>query len=221
MQRLLFAGDVQAELVRTDHGGAVRSGRRKLEAPSACGDPCTWCSRATGLGSLFSSQHEGAVREALRAMARRFRYPDLRFCQRGDSLHLLVRAKRRVSFQSFLAQLQGSSARRVTGARRGRTDRSIFRRYRLVACRQLGRDYLGVRHYVFRNAIEGALGVRVRRALEEGPRPTTSCTPVAVASGPRIALHGNGTRRKDPITVQADCGGAAANGRCRLRERMR
>jgi hypothetical protein len=32
-----------------------------------------------------------------------------------------------------------------------------------------GRDYFGVRHYVFRNEIEGTLGPRVRRAFEEGP----------------------------------------------------
>ena len=50
-----------------------------------------------------------------------------------------------------------------------------------------GRDYLGVRHYVFRNAIEGAEGVHVRRALEEGPVRTRHVQPSLSRAGPRPA----------------------------------
>jgi hypothetical protein len=32
-----------------------------------------------------------------------------------------------------------------------------------------GRDYWGLRHYVFRNQIEGDWGPRVREAFERGP----------------------------------------------------
>jgi hypothetical protein len=34
-----------------------------------------------------------------------------------------------------------------------------------------GRDYAGVRHYIFRNRIEADLGPGIRRAIENGPAP--------------------------------------------------
>src|SRR5882672_5889273 len=170
VQRLLFPRDVQAELVRTEHGGAVRRGRRKLERPVSVRRPMhvvLSSHRARGPWSL--RKHAPAVQGALREMAQRFGIRIYDFANVGSHLHLLVRARRRDSFQAFLRSFAGIVARQVTGARRGRPTGRFFSGLAWSRVVAWGRDYLGVRHYVFRNQIEGALGARVRRALEEGP----------------------------------------------------
>ena len=101
--------------------------------------------------------------------ARRFGVRVYEFANVGSHLHLLVRARRREAFQGFLRSFAGIVARRVTGARRGRATGRFFSDLAWSRVVSWGRDYLGVRHYVFRNQIEGELGSGVRRALELGP----------------------------------------------------
>jgi len=120
-------------------------------------------------------------------MARRFGIRIYDFANVGSHLHLLVRARRRESFQAFLRSFAGIVARRVTGARRGRPSGRFFDGSAWSRVVGWGRDYLGVRHYVFRNQIEGAEGVRVRRALEEGPVRTRQVQPSLSRAGPRPA----------------------------------
>jgi hypothetical protein len=123
--------------------------------------------KARGPWSL--RKHQRAVRDTLREMAHRFGVRVYDFANVGTHLHLLVRARRREAFQAFLRSFAGIVARRVTGARRGRPSGRFFDGLACSRVVEWGRDYLGVRHYVFRNEIEGALGPRVRRAFEEGP----------------------------------------------------
>ncbi len=186
VQRPLFAPDVHTELVRTEHGGAVRRGRRKLERPISVRRPMhvvLTSHRARGPWSLH--KHERAVRDALRAMAQRFGIRIYDFANVGSHLHLLVRARRRESFQGFLRSFAGIVARRVTGARRGRPSGRFFGGIAWSRVVAWGRDYLGVRHYVFRNEIEGALGAHVRRALEDGPVRTRRLQLSLPRAGPR------------------------------------
>ncbi len=190
MQLSLFARDLNAELVRTEHGGAVRRGRRKLERPVSVRRPMhlvLTSQRARGPWSL--RKHEHAVRNALRTMARRFGIRIYDFANVGTHLHLLVRARRRDSFQAFLRSFAGLIARRVTGARRGKPCGRFFDAIAWSRVVSWGRDYLGVRHYVFRNQIEGAEGANVRRALEEGPVRTRHAQPPLSRAGPRPASH--------------------------------
>jgi hypothetical protein len=167
----LFGPLVHAELTRCQHGGAIRQRRRKLARPVSTRRPMhlTLSSqRARGPWSL--RRHERAVAEVLRASARRHNVRVYEFANVGSHLHLLVRARRREDFQAFLRSFAGLVARRVTGSRRGRPLEggpfwSALAWSRLVAW---GRDYMGVRHYIFRNRIEATDGSAVRRALELG-----------------------------------------------------
>ena len=170
MQRSLFTREVHAELARTEHGGAVRRHRRKLERPVSVRRPMhVVLTSHRARGPLSLREHDRAVRDALRAMAHRFGIRIYDFANVGTHLHLLIRARRRESFQGFLRSFAGIVARRVTGARRGRPSGRFFSGIAWSRVVAWGRDYLGVRHYVFRNEIEGASGARVRRALEQGP----------------------------------------------------
>jgi REP element-mobilizing transposase RayT len=170
MQLGLFAKAVQSELARTAHGGSLRTGLRKLERPVSTRRPMhvvLTSERARGDWSL--RRHQRVVRDTLRSMARRFDVRVYDFANVGSHLHLLVRARRREAFQGFLRSFAGVVARRVTGARRGRPSGPFFKGLAWSRVVAWGRDYAGVRHYVFRNEIEGDRGPRVRRAFEQGP----------------------------------------------------
>jgi REP element-mobilizing transposase RayT len=175
MQLSLFTGRLQRELTRAEHGGVTRGEPyRKVARPVCTRRPMhvvLRSERARGAWSL--RKHESRINEALRACARRSGTRVYEFANVGSHLHLLLRARRRDGFQAFLRAFAGMAARIVTGARRGRPCGggpfwTTLAWSRIVAW---GRDYRGVRHYVFRNQIEGVVGPRIRHALERGPSP--------------------------------------------------
>jgi REP element-mobilizing transposase RayT len=175
MQLRLFARHpTHRDLARTEHGGDIRRGRRKLERPVSTRRPMhltLHSKRASGTWSML--RHRRGVHEALRACARRTGVRVYDFANVGSHLHLLVRARRRGAFQAFLRSFSGIVARIVTGARRGLPLRgghfwSALAWSRIVTW---GREYWTVRHYIFRNRIEATDGLAIRRALEHGPAP--------------------------------------------------
>jgi REP element-mobilizing transposase RayT len=124
-------------------------------------------------GPLSLLKHRRAVHEALRACARRSGVRVYDFANVGSHLHLLVRARRRPAFQAFLRSFAGIVARTVTGARRGKpfSDGHFWSALAWSRVVTWGRDYDGVRYYIFRNRIEADLGPAIRRAIEQGPAP--------------------------------------------------
>jgi hypothetical protein len=110
-------------------------------------------------------------------MARRFGVRVYDFANVGSHLHLILRARRREAFQSFLRSFAGIVARRVTGARRGQPAGRFFSGLAWSRVVSWGRDYIGLRHYVFRNQIEASSGPAVRRAFEQGPAPARGGRP--------------------------------------------
>jgi REP element-mobilizing transposase RayT len=173
MQLSLFDRHAQIELARTQHGGQVRRGQRKLERPVSTRRPMhvvLTSHRARGGWSL--RKHDRAIRQVLRRMARRFDVRVYDFANVGSHLHLVLRARRREGFQGFLRSFVGIVARRVTGAERARPRGPFFDGLAWSRVVSWGRDYWGLRNYVFRNEIEGALGPRIRQAFERGPTRT-------------------------------------------------
>jgi REP element-mobilizing transposase RayT len=114
-------------------------------------------------------KHDRAVKGALRTAAGRFAVRVYHFANVGTHLHLLLRARRREDLQGFLRSFAGIAARRITGARRGRPVGRFFDALAWSRVVAWGRDYFGVRHYIFRNTVEGELGPRIRSAMEKGP----------------------------------------------------
>src|SRR2546423_15002051 len=99
MQASLFSGELRRELARTEHGGAIRRRRRKLERPVSTRRPMhVVLSSRHARGACNLKKHDRAVREALRAMARRFEVPIYDFANAGWPLHVLLRAGRRARF---------------------------------------------------------------------------------------------------------------------------
>jgi REP element-mobilizing transposase RayT len=157
---------------RTGHGGDETRGRRKIERPVSTRRAMhvTLHSRRA-IGEWGLLRHRRAVRDALRACAQRSGVRVYDFANVGSHLHLLVRARRRESFQAFLRSFAGIVARRVTGAKRGRPigGGPFWTGLAWSRIVSWGRDYWGVRGYIFRNRIEATGGAAVRRAFEQGP----------------------------------------------------
>jgi REP element-mobilizing transposase RayT len=173
-QAHLFSGDLRRELNRTEHGGNRSSGQRKAERPVSTRRPIhvtLHSKRARGAWSL--RRHVPEVQKALRICARRSGVRIYEFANVGSHLHLLLRAKRRDAFQSFLRSFAGIVARIVTGARRGRPVAG-GRFWNGLAWSRIvtwGTDYWNVRRYIFINQIEGECGPAIRAAFERGPPP--------------------------------------------------
>jgi REP element-mobilizing transposase RayT len=187
MQLSIFDRYVRSELARTQHGGDVLRGRRKLERPVSTRRPMhlTLTSRrARGPWSL--RKHDRAVREVLRRMARRFEVRVYDFANVGSHLHLVLRARRREGFQGFLRSFAGIVARRVTGARRANPSGPFFDGLAWTRVVNWGRDYWGLRHYVFRNQIEGDQGPRIRKAFELGPNRSVDPPPSRGSRAPPL-----------------------------------
>jgi hypothetical protein len=130
------------------HPAKRQNGRRLESAP-------TPSRRATGPSGLRATKWREGVR----------------FCQRGVARAFAVRARRRDGFRAFLRSFAGIVARKVTGASRGRPLPG-GRFWRGLAWSRIvnwGRDYWGIRNYIFRNLIEATAGAAVRHALEQGP----------------------------------------------------
>ena len=126
MQLPLFDRPTRAELRRTEHGGDVRRGKRKLERPVSTRRPMhVVLTAARGRCSLL--RYDRIVRDVLRGMARRFDVRVYDFANVNSHLHIVVRARRREASQGFLRSFAGIVARRITGARRGRPCGAVFK----------------------------------------------------------------------------------------------
>ena len=146
---------------RSEHGGEIASGRRKLARPFDPKRPLHLvlrAERARGQWSLLRTENRRVVNEIL---VRAARANGVRIHEQGNSgnhLHLLVRARSRSGFQNFTRTIGALIARAVTGAKKGNPvgkfwDELIYSR--VVAW---GRDFRRVANYVVINELEG-LGV--------------------------------------------------------------
>jgi REP element-mobilizing transposase RayT len=160
---------------RTEHGGEIRRGLRKLERPIDLRRPLhvvLRSSRARGAWSLRAQTNERIVRWVMRRFARRYSVRIYEFANAGNHVHLLLRVKCREALQNFLRTFAGITARLVTGARKGW---AVGRFWDWLAYSRIvhwGRDFRGVRAYVVQNEWE-ALGYLPRRTarVSKHPRP--------------------------------------------------
>src|SRR5271156_4845013 len=93
------------DFTRTEHGGALRAGKRKLARPVATKRPMHLVMRSTRARagwSMASTTNSPRIHAIVFGSADRFRVQILRFANVGNHLHLVVQAKTRGGFQAFL-----------------------------------------------------------------------------------------------------------------------
>ena len=117
LQQASFGDNVIAQ-----HGGSARAGKRKTSRPLEPTLPLyvlLRSSRARGKWSLKRAGARATIDEILHELCQRHNIKLFAFATAMDQIHLLLRAKTRASFQSFLRAFAGLVARHITGARKG------------------------------------------------------------------------------------------------------
>jgi len=156
-RQLLLLTRAQLGPSRLEHGGAIGQGERKLARPFSGKRPMhlvLGSSRARGPWHLRRPQHAAKIHAAMRAAGRRHGVRVYEFANAGNHLHLLVRARSRAEFQSFLRGLAGIVARIVTGATKGRPIGKFWDSLAYSRVLQWGQELCGIRDYVLRNELE-------------------------------------------------------------------
>ena len=146
----------------SEHGGELSVGRRKTRRPVVIKRAMHLTLRSTkavGKWSLLHPRHRSFIGYAVATLSKRYDVKIYQFSNNGNHLHLLVKARTRRGFQSFLRLLSGRIALRITGAKKGNSLGSRF--WDLPAFTRIvewGRDFKHVTAYVIQN-INEALGL--------------------------------------------------------------
>lgn len=153
---------------KTEHGGEYSTGKRKTARPICTRRAMHLVLRstmATGRWSMLRPEHARFIRESLGTLSRRCDVRVYEFANSGNHLHLLLRAKHRRGFQSFLRRFAGLVALKMSGGVKGKP---LPRRFwdlpafsRIV---EWGRAFKLARNYVVKNVLEamGVVPYRVR-----------------------------------------------------------
>jgi REP element-mobilizing transposase RayT len=173
-RQLSFLRKLQCQTARTEHGGEVRVGRRKLIRPFDARRPLhvvLRSSRARGAWSLRGRPNERIVRTTMRRYPARYGVKVYEAATARNHIHMLLRSKCRLALQNFLRTFAGVTARLITGARKGRSVGTFWDYLAYSRIVQWGRDFAGVRAYVIQNELETLGGVPHRqRAPRRQPR---------------------------------------------------
>lgn len=156
---------------RTEHGGELRAGKRKIERPI---DPeralhvTLRSTRASGRLSLLSRTHVRQIEILRDRYARRFQVRVYRYANVGNHLHLAVKGKTREGIQNFFRAFSGGVARLVTQAKKGQAFGKFWDALIYTKVIEWGTQFKNTLDYVFMNQLEAA-GVW-HRSLGKPPR---------------------------------------------------
>ncbi|MDR3607597.1 MAG: transposase [Oligoflexia bacterium] len=159
---------------RTEHGGSIRQGRRKLARPLDPKRPLHLVLRsekAQGKLSLLYGQNWRKIEYLTARLSRRYGVRVYQFANSGNHLHLLVRGKTRKGLQDFLRVLSGKVAQLVTGAKKGQAFGKFWSALAYSRVVEWGRAFFEAKYYVLRNELEadGVLDYRRARAKRSAP----------------------------------------------------
>ena len=142
---------------RTAHGGAIRTGRRKLSRPI---DPkramhtVFRSSLAKGELSFLHPRRVRLVDQVVRDAAAYYGIRLYQYANSGTHLHLLFKGSSRKAIQDFLRAVGSRVAQLVTGARKGQAFGRFWDSLAYSRVVEWGCAFVGVRFFVLRNQLE-------------------------------------------------------------------
>src|SRR6266487_2591621 len=122
-RQLSFLHQLRCDPPRTEHGGEIRAGRRKIARPidtRRALHVVMRSSRAQGAWSLRRREAAQIIQRMLRRFSKRYGIRVYEFANAGNHVHLLLRTRCRLALQTFLRAFAGLTARLITGAEKGR-----------------------------------------------------------------------------------------------------
>ena len=171
-----LSSDAFKKATRTEHGGVIRQGQRKLKRPFDSKTPLHLVlrsSRAKGEWSFSRVKNGRQIKHWVHHLARKNHVKVYRLANSGNHLHLLVKADSRRDFQSYLRALTGIVSRLVTGAKKGNPMGKFWDALAYTRVVRWGRDFKNVTYYLIRNELEelGILAYRDRLVTKARPPP--------------------------------------------------
>jgi REP element-mobilizing transposase RayT len=148
-----------------DHGGSLRSGRRKTMRaidPKQLLHTVLKSSKARGAWSMLHRRDRQHVDQAVTRIAKRHGVRVYRYANVGNHAHLLVKTPSRRAFQRFLKELAGTIALLVTGAKKGaalpknETSRGFWDQLAYTRIVSWGREFKALELYILKNLFEAA-----------------------------------------------------------------
>ncbi|MBI4404250.1 MAG: hypothetical protein HY537_08820 [Deltaproteobacteria bacterium] len=157
----------------TEHGGSLSVGRQKGRRPFSRKKAMHLVLRsdvAKGPLSLLQKSHACFIRACLSKLSRRHEVRVYQFANAGSHLHLVIRAKRRESFQAFLRAFAGTVALKVTRASKSNPFGKCWCYLCYSRLVEWGVAFKAVKAYVWQNELEG-LGLIPYQARKIRPPP--------------------------------------------------
>jgi REP element-mobilizing transposase RayT len=154
------------------HGGTLATGKRKVARPIATKRPMHLVlksSNACGPRSLHSKSRW--LEALLRKLSSQCGVRVFRYSNNGNHLHLVVQARTRKGFQTFLMAFSGTVAQKMTGSRKGNPQSKRFwDAIPFTRILEWGKDFKNAIAYTEQNYLEA------RGLIPYRPRPAASIT---------------------------------------------
>jgi REP element-mobilizing transposase RayT len=151
------ARQLQEHARRTEHGGDIRKGKRKLARPFDQRRPIHLTlrsERARGDLSMLKVRRAEAIDRLVKRLAAENRIKIYQYANSGNHLHLLLHAKDHRGFKRFLRTLGALVARLVTGAKKGNPTGKFWTALAWTRIVNWGRHLFNEGYYVIQNELE-------------------------------------------------------------------
>src|SRR5262245_5705781 len=159
-----------------EHGGSLAIGKRKAARPIATKRAMHLTLKSElAVGKLAFTERKTRqfINELVEKLSKETFVRAYDVGIETNHVHMLVRAKTREGYRSFVRQLSGRIAQFVTGARKGRPFGRFWSYLVYTVIVEWGRHYRNVKRYVRQNLLEG-LGVIPRQPRKKKAKPTPS-----------------------------------------------
>ena len=140
-------------LIRTEHGGCLCQGKRKVGRPISTKKAMHLVFRSdNAVKELSFLNHEGLVRKLLKENAKRFYVEVYETSVNNNHLHFLVKAKDREGFKNFLRAFTGILAKKML---KGKPSLSRFWSETIFSrIVEWGKAFKTAQNYVLQNTLE-------------------------------------------------------------------
>lgn len=142
---------------RTEHGGDINKGKRKLYRPFETNKAIhatLRSSKAKGSYSFMRPKNQKEIERRLYLYADRFGVRIFKFANSGNHLHILLKSKSKKGFQNFLRTFAGVIPRVVTGARKGKARGKFWDTLVYSKLVTFGKHFKNTSNYVVKNTLE-------------------------------------------------------------------
>ena len=150
---------------RTQHGGTLNKGHRKLERPLSTKK---WIhlvlksDKAKGKLSFLTATNKILIQKILKEKAGKFGIKIADQANGGNHLHLKLRISSRENFQKFLKAVTTLLARKITGARRGHRFGRFWQGLAFTRVLTSRTEELNLMGYIMANRLEAATSYEAR-----------------------------------------------------------